>query len=116
MPRSKVVSRESAISHVVGWVGKLSCPEHGIQPGGATQAVLSNYTRFAQSHVSALLRDAIRMGIVEKTARHGEHGEHSPSRYALTSAGEKFVNANSRMIEKIDQTIEMAWLMDAQND
>jgi hypothetical protein len=56
------------------------------------------------------------MGLVEKTARHGEHGEHSPSRYALTSAGEKFVNVNSRMIEKIDQTIEIAWLMDAQNE
>jgi hypothetical protein len=56
------------------------------------------------------------MGLVKKIAEHGEYGEHSPSRYALTEAGELFVFENRRLLEKIDAKIEVAWLLDAQND
>lgn len=114
MPRNRRLNRNSTLLHVLGWVGELSDEKTGIQPEGATQSMISSYSRFSQPHVSVVLKELERMRLIMLVAENHEHGRYSPKRYALTEKGEEMVAANLRLIEKIDAEVELAWLMDSQ--
>jgi DNA-binding PadR family transcriptional regulator len=95
-------------------VGELSDESTGIQPKGATQSMISTYSRFSQPHISVVLKELERMRFVMLVAENHEFGRYSPKRYALTEAGKEMVRANMRLIEKIDAEVELAWLMGSQ--
>lgn len=113
MPRAKTVSKQASQMHVLRWVGELADPETGLQPEGASQYQIAEYTRYTQGYVSVRLKELIKLGLVKRLKDVHEEGQYKHARYIPTDKGIRMIQANYVMLEKIDRKIEMAWLHDA---